>query len=256
MGYDANGRRRTMTDGGGTSQWTWDSLGRLRSSTTRGATVAYGYDLADNLTTLTYPGGTNSVTRTHYDNGELHTVSDWLGHTTTFTPDGTADLAVWRPANGTWHLRGQAEVVLGTTGDTPVPARYDHDGKADVAVWHPAVGATWTVRASTSATFGYDTRGNRTSTTPTAGAASTSTYDQAECSASISMQTGRGSPGSRTGATRWTFSSGRQRGPRSKQRSTTPAQTLSLTKLKHAHGRSSASPAVSVVGREVVRRAS
>ncbi|MCA1709570.1 MAG: hypothetical protein LC808_42350, partial [Actinobacteria bacterium] len=61
---------------------------------------------------------------------------------------------MWCRANGTWYLRGQAEVVLGSTGDVPVPGRYDHGARTDVAVFRPEASATWNVGASTSAAFG------------------------------------------------------------------------------------------------------
>ena len=53
--------------------------------------------------------------------------------------DGDADIAVWRPSTGTWYIRGQASVVLGTAaGDVPVPADYNGDGRTDLAIWRPS----------------------------------------------------------------------------------------------------------------------
>ena len=57
--------------------------------------------------------------------------------------DGTADIAVWRPSNGTWYIRGQASVRWGVPGDIPVPGDYNGDGKAEIAVWRPATGQWW-----------------------------------------------------------------------------------------------------------------
>ncbi|MCA1683998.1 MAG: hypothetical protein LC708_02575, partial [Actinobacteria bacterium] len=106
IGYDPDGRRASLVDGGVTSAWNWDSLGRLRSSTAGGATVGYDYDLGGNLVSLTYPGGTNSVGRTYYDNAELHTVTDWLGHTTTFTPDPDGNAKTQDNPNATTATNG------------------------------------------------------------------------------------------------------------------------------------------------------
>jgi hypothetical protein len=51
------------------------------------------------------------------------------------------ELAVWRPSNGSWYVRGAgAAVQWGLPGDVPVPADYDGDGRTDYAVWRP--GAT------------------------------------------------------------------------------------------------------------------
>ncbi len=68
---------------------------------------------------------------------------------------GTAgsEIAVWRPSNGTWYIRGISETVWGQAGDIPVPADYDGDGKADIAVYRPSNG-TWYVRGISETHFG------------------------------------------------------------------------------------------------------
>jgi RHS repeat-associated protein len=90
--YDGNGRRLSMTDGTGTSSYVWDSLGRLRSSNNAGQAVAYDYNLRGQATTTTYPGD-KTVTRTYDDAGNPKTVSDWLGHTTTYDTNADGQLA-------------------------------------------------------------------------------------------------------------------------------------------------------------------
>jgi hypothetical protein len=51
--------------------------------------------------------------------------------------DGKADVAVFRPSNGTWYLNrpiaGFAEMQFGISTDIPAPADYDGDGKTDLA---------------------------------------------------------------------------------------------------------------------------
>ena len=90
--YDGDGRRTAMTDGTGTSTWTWDSLGRLTASTNgAGAALGYGYDLANQPTSLTYPGSL-TVTRTFDPAGRLASVGDWLGNTTAFAYDVNSNL--------------------------------------------------------------------------------------------------------------------------------------------------------------------
>lgn len=100
--YDADGQRQTMTDGTGTSSYTFDSLHRLTKSTNgAGQTTGYGYDLAGHLTTISYPGATSRVVNRAYDAaGRLISVGDWLGHTTTFTYDPDSDLTVQNDPNG------------------------------------------------------------------------------------------------------------------------------------------------------------
>jgi RHS repeat-associated protein len=115
--YTADGQRTAMTDGSGTSTWSWDSLNRLTSTTNgAGTTTTYGYDLNGNQTTISYPGAAGPLTRGFDDDSRLQTVSDWQstpnvttfnynadsvitsevypnGTTATFTPDGADRLS-------------------------------------------------------------------------------------------------------------------------------------------------------------------
>jgi len=89
--YDADGQRTSMTDGTGTSKWTYDTLHRVATTTTgAGAKVSYAYDLKGQLTKLTYPGGTHIVSRIYDAAGRLTSITDWLGNNSAFVydPDG------------------------------------------------------------------------------------------------------------------------------------------------------------------------
>ena len=70
--------------------------------------------------------------------------------------DRRTDIAVWRPSSGEWQIPGQPSVSWGVSGDIPVTGDYNADGKADLAVWRPSTG-TWYVRGISTTTFGMST---------------------------------------------------------------------------------------------------
>lgn len=91
--YYPNGQRKTMTDGTGTTTYSYDSLDRLTASTDGNKnSTSYGYDLADNETSITYPNG-KTVTQTFDKVERLQSVSDWLGNTTGFGYDSDSNLS-------------------------------------------------------------------------------------------------------------------------------------------------------------------
>jgi hypothetical protein len=55
-----------------------------------------------------------------------------------FNGDGSAELATYHPATGTWTVQGMADVQFGQLGDHPVPADYNGDGVQEMAVWRAA----------------------------------------------------------------------------------------------------------------------
>ncbi len=54
-----------------------------------------------------------------------------------------ADLAVWRPSNGTWYVNDGTtwySASWGQNGDIPVPGDYDGDGKTDFSIFRQGTG--------------------------------------------------------------------------------------------------------------------
>ena len=65
------------------------------------------------------------------------------------------ELAVSRPSNGTWYIKGIGTFAYGTNGDTPIPADYNGDGKAKLAVFRPSNG-TWYIQGVGSFVYGQN----------------------------------------------------------------------------------------------------
>lgn len=162
--YDADGQRKSMTDGTGTSSWNYDSLHRLTSSVTgAGATVQYGYtygsgptyDLKDQVRSITYPSG-DVVSRSYDDAGHMTGVTDWLGHTTTFTPDPDSNVSTESYAN---HITAtmaydHADGLTGVTdilgGGTVASFGYTRDANEQVQT-----GSAAGVPSPTQDSYGY-----------------------------------------------------------------------------------------------------
>jgi subtilisin-like proprotein convertase family protein len=77
----------------------------------------------------------------HINQGPLRGVAN------DFDGNGTADLAVFRPASGQWFINGGTSTQFGLTDDIPVPGDYDGDGVASLAVYRPSTGQ-WFVGGS------------------------------------------------------------------------------------------------------------
>ena len=136
--YDALSQRTVMTDGTGTTTWTYDALGRPITITQPNVGgIGYGYDSFGNRTQLNYPDA-KSVSYSYDLAARLTSVTDWQPKTTTYS----------------YNVVGQPLTITLPNGIT---STYSYDGANRViAIRHVAL--TQTVAAYT---YSLDAVGNR-----------------------------------------------------------------------------------------------
>lgn len=74
------------------------------------------------------------------------------------SPIPPADLAVWRPSNGYWYVKGgpgstETYYGWGMAGDLTAPGDYDGDGKTDFAIYRPGSPGVWWITRSSDNTY-------------------------------------------------------------------------------------------------------
>ena len=170
--YDSDGNRVSMTDGTGTSTWSYDAFGEIVSETDgAGATVGYGYDDNGNQTSIVYPAGAaQTVTQTFDKANRLKSVEDWNSATTSFGYDDSGNLAsITYPDGDTvanaYDNVGESQSVT-LSGAASASVSYTHDDADQVSSQTPTnlTGAAQTDGYTTDQQLGGVTSGG--STTP------------------------------------------------------------------------------------------
>jgi YD repeat-containing protein len=90
--YNKDGYRTKMTDGTGTTTYTYDQLDRMTESENgHKEVIKYEYNLGNQQTKITYPN-TKAVERAYDKDGRLEKVTDWNKKETKFAYDEDSDL--------------------------------------------------------------------------------------------------------------------------------------------------------------------
>ena len=76
-----------------------------------------------------------------------------------YTGAGHLQLAVFRPSNGKWYINGMGATLYGQNGDIPVPADYTGVGHAQLAVFRPS-NDIWYIYGVGATQYGDPTKGD------------------------------------------------------------------------------------------------
>jgi YD repeat-containing protein len=91
--YNKDGDRTKMTDGTGTTTYTYDQLDRMAESENgHKEIVKYEYNLGNEQTKITYPN-TKAIERAYDKDARLEKVTDWSSNVTKFTYNPDSELA-------------------------------------------------------------------------------------------------------------------------------------------------------------------
>jgi RHS repeat-associated protein len=170
--YDQDAQPRMIRDPlGQTYQFTFDASGNLIGALTpQGTTYSYSYDAHNNPTGQVDPLGQGVSVSYNQQTNEAVTVTDPMGHTTTFGYDAKGNLtSITYPDNSTEQYQYDAQGDLITSTNRRGQAlHYTYNAQGLVTREDFADG--------THVDFGYDAQGNLTSVTDASGT-TTAQYD-------------------------------------------------------------------------------
>ena len=159
--YYPDGQPSAMTDGTGTTNYSYDGDGVLTSARGAAGGYTYKYDAATGTGLLTYPHG-QQVTDTYDQAGQLVKVTDWLGDTITFK---------YAPGGGLYQesFPGGVQVTDNTAGNGDdlkvtggsASASFTDDREPDGRL--SSVATTGIPGATGTVSYGYDAAGWLTS---------------------------------------------------------------------------------------------
>jgi len=148
--YDANANRTSMTDGVGTTNYSYDNENHLISQGAPATTgVQYGYDLVGRLSSVSYPGavslsGPAGISRTYDGVGRMTSVTDWLNRTSTFVYDPDGNLTSINYSDGTTAVmtydnadRSTSRTDTGIQGAALLSLQYSNDANGQITTANP-----------------------------------------------------------------------------------------------------------------------